>query len=87
MMKKRMMNQEDAAIAAAIAAVEVANNAAALVDTVAAAGAVRGSDAEAMDATIYDFAASILYFIIHHKITFEGQAVCPALVFSPAKTS
>ena len=63
-MKKRLMNQEDAAIAAAIAAVEVANNAAALVDTVAAAGAVRGSDAEAMDATIYDFAASILYFII-----------------------
>ena len=64
MMRKRMMNREDAAIAAAIAAVEAANDAAALVDTVAAAGAVRGSDAEAMDAAIYEFAASILYFII-----------------------
>ena len=48
-----MMNREDAAIAAAIAAVEAANAAAAaLVDTVVAAGAVRGSDAEAMDAAI-----------------------------------
>ena len=46
------MNQEDAAIAAAISAVEAANNAAALVDTVVACGAVRGSDAEAMDAAI-----------------------------------
>jgi len=55
------MNPEDAAIAAAIAAVEAANNAAALVTTVAAAGAVCGSNAEAMDAAIYDFAASILY--------------------------
>ena len=65
MMRKRMMNREDAAIAAAIAAVEAANDAAAaLVDTVVAAGAVRGSNAEAMDAAIYDFAASILYFII-----------------------
>ena len=51
MMRKRMMNQEDAAIAAAIAAVKAANN--------AAAGAVHGSDAEAMDAAIYDFAALI----------------------------
>ncbi len=41
-----MMNREDAAIAAAIAPVEAANAAAAaLVDTVVAAGAVRGSDA------------------------------------------
>ena len=86
MMRKRMMNREDAAIAAAIAAVEAANNAAALVDTVAAAGAIRGSNAEAMDAAIYDFAASI-FISSYHKITFEGQAVCPALVFSPAKTS
>jgi hypothetical protein len=46
MMRKRMMNREDAAIAAAIAPVEAANAAAAaLVDTVVAAGAVRGSDA------------------------------------------
>ena len=58
------MNREDAAIAAAIAAVEAANNAAALVGTVAASGAVHGSNAKAMDAAIYDFAASILYFII-----------------------
>ena len=59
------MNREDAAIAVAIAAVEAANTAAsALVDTVVAAGAVCGSNAEAMDAAIYDFSASILYFII-----------------------
>jgi len=63
-MRKRMMNREDAAIAAAIAAVEAANDNAALVDTGAASGAVCGSDDEAMDAVIYDFAASILYFII-----------------------
>ena len=64
MMRKRMMNREDTAIVVAIAAVEAANNAAALVDTVAAVGAVCGSDTESMDAMIYDFAASILYFII-----------------------
>jgi len=53
MMRKRMMNREDAAIAAAIAAVEAANAAAAaLDDTIVDAGAVRGSDAEAMDAAI-----------------------------------
>jgi hypothetical protein len=53
MMRKRMMTREDAAIAATIAAVEAANAAAAALDkTVVAAGAVCGSDAEAMDAVI-----------------------------------
>ncbi len=53
MMRKRMMNREDAAIAAAIAAFEAANAAdAALDDTFVDAGAIRGSAAEAMDAAI-----------------------------------
>ena len=64
MMRKRMTNWEDAAIAATIAAVEAANNVVALVDTIVAARAVHGSNAEAMDAAIYNFAASILYFIL-----------------------
>jgi len=74
-----MMNREDAAIAAAIAAVEAANAAAAaLDDTIVDAGAVRGSDAEAMDAAIYDFAASILYFIIsqNHLRRASGLSSC-----------
>ena len=51
--------QEEADSAAAIAAVAVATNADAEADTILAAGAVDGSDAEAMDAEIFDFAASI----------------------------
>ena len=51
--------QEDTAVAAAIAAVEAANNTTASTDTVAATGDVRRFDSESMDAAIYDFAASI----------------------------
>ena len=47
--------QEDAAFGAAIAAVAAANEA----DAEADAGAVYRSDAKAMDAAIFDFAASI----------------------------
>ena len=82
MLMKRMMNREDAAIAAAIAAVEAANDAAALVDTVSAAGAVRGSDAEAMDAAIYDFAASILYFIISQNHLRRTSGLSSSCFFS-----
>ena len=77
-----MMNREDAAIVAAIAAVEAANNAADLVDTVAAAGAICGSDAEAMDAAIYDFAASILYFIISQNHLQRTSSLSSSCFFS-----
>ena len=80
------MNREDAAIAVAIAAVEAANNAAALVDTVAAAGDIRGSNAEAMDAAIYDFAASIIYFIISQNNLRRTSGMSSSCFFS-AKTS
>ena len=82
MMRKRMMNREDAAIAAAIAAVAAANDAATLVDTVAASGAVHGSDAEAMDAVIYDFSASILYFIISQNHLRQTSGLSSSCFFS-----
>ena len=77
-----MMNREDAAIAAAIAAVEEANDAAALVDTVAASGAVCGSEAKAMDAAIYDFAASILHFIISQNHLQRTSGLSSSCFFS-----
>ena len=79
-----MMNREDAAIAAAIAAVEAANAAAAatLVSTVVAARAVRGSNAEAMDAAIHDFAASILYFIISQNHLRRTSGLSSSCFFS-----
>ncbi len=81
-----MMNREDAAIAAAIAPVEAANAAAAaLVDTVAASGAVCRSDAKAMDAVIYDFAASILYFIISQNHLRRTSGLSSSCFFLPPK--
>ena len=87
MMRKMMMNREDAAIAAAISAAKTANNPAALVDTVAANGAICGSDAKAMDAVIYDFVASILYFIISKNHLRRTRGLSRSCFFSPTKTS